>query len=357
MIITGQTPLSVVDESRPSVPSRELEANHRYEIARDGAGAGFVFRDLDAGGVERRLRGPIRVDAQTAGSGIRVAEPLGSRYRGSMRMVAVGASAFEVVNELGVEGYLRGVLAGEVPTGWGEQAPVALSAGAVTYRTRTFARLRGRGFSWDVTSDSPIYLGLDGERDATSRAVERTAGLMMLAGKRPFEASFPVSSTAPTVPVSADPGTPSAVAQKAPSREIPGAQPGLGANAADAALSHIGLSYKWGGSKPSEGFDCSGLVSYVFAQLGIALPRVAEEQAKVGVYVPKAQLLPGDAVFFADSSGYVHHEGLYIGNGRMVHAPQTGDKVKITDITTGYYARQYAGARRYSPAVGASATR
>ena len=59
------------------------------------------------------------------------------------------------------------------------------------------------------------------------------------------------------------------------------------------------------------------------------------------------ELLPGDAVFFADSSGYIHHMGLYIGKGQMVHAPHTGDVVRVTDITKGYYARQFAGGRRY----------
>ena len=76
---------------------------------------------------------------------------------------------------------------------------------------------------------------------------------------------------------------------------------------------------------------------------------MAEDQARVGTYVPQSQLQPGDAVFFADSSGYIHHMGLYIGGGKMLHAPRTGDVVKVSDITTGYFASQYAGARRYSP--------
>ena len=61
-----------------------------------------------------------------------------------------------------------------------------------------------------------------------------------------------------------------------------------------------------------------------------------------------AELLPGDTVFFADSSGYIHHMGLYIGDGKMVHSPRTGDVIKISDITTGYYLRQFAGGRRYA---------
>ena len=79
------------------------------------------------------------------------------------------------------------------------------------------------------------------------------------------------------------------------------------------------------------------------------LPRVAEDQARVGSYVPFGQLRPGDAVFFADSSGYIGHMGLYIGGGKMVHAPQTGDVVKVTDISSGSYFARFAGGRRYSP--------
>jgi cell wall-associated NlpC family hydrolase len=93
------------------------------------------------------------------------------------------------------------------------------------------------------------------------------------------------------------------------------------------------------------------MVQYAYGRLGITLPRVAEDQAKVGQFVPREQLQPGDALFFADSSGYIHHEGLYIGNNKMIHSPKTGDRVKISDITSAYYTSQYAGARRYSPST------
>lgn len=76
---------------------------------------------------------------------------------------------------------------------------------------------------------------------------------------------------------------------------------------------------------------------------------MAEDQAAVGYPVAEGDLQPGDVVFFADSSGYVHHEGIYLGAGQMIHAPQTGDVVKVERIDVGYYARQFAGARRFSP--------
>ncbi|HJZ61679.1 MAG TPA: C40 family peptidase, partial [Miltoncostaeaceae bacterium] len=131
-------------------------------------------------------------------------------------------------------------------------------------------------------------------------------------------------------------------------RPVPGARPGLGPLALQQAVAQIGTPYAWGGSRPG-GFDCSGLVFYVYAKLGIRLPRVAADQAKVGAPVTLDQLAPGDAVFFADSSGYIHHMGLYVGDGKFVHAPRSGETVRIDDLTTGTYALQYAGARRYSP--------
>jgi cell wall-associated NlpC family hydrolase len=113
------------------------------------------------------------------------------------------------------------------------------------------------------------------------------------------------------------------------------------------ALSHLGEPYVWGGESPG-GFDCSGLVRYLYAQHGVGLPRVADSQARVGTSIPPSALQAGDAVFFADSSGYIGHEGLYIGNGQFVHAPHTGDVVKVSSLLDGGYAPRYAGARRYA---------
>jgi len=124
------------------------------------------------------------------------------------------------------------------------------------------------------------------------------------------------------------------------------AESGLGPRVAADALTFLGTPYRWGGADPS-GFDCSGLVWYLYGRRGIRLPRVAEDQARVGVPVGRDALRPGDAVFFADTSGYVHHEGVYIGAERFVHAPHTGDVVKVSSLASPYYAAEYAGARRY----------
>jgi cell wall-associated NlpC family hydrolase len=107
------------------------------------------------------------------------------------------------------------------------------------------------------------------------------------------------------------------------------------------AMRYLGVPYVWAGASPS-GFDCSGLVMYVYAQVGVSLPHYTGAQWQLGVPVSRDQLEPGDLVFF-DGIGHV---GIYVGNGLFIHAPQTGDVVKISSLAEGYYAANYDGARR-----------
>jgi len=111
--------------------------------------------------------------------------------------------------------------------------------------------------------------------------------------------------------------------------------------AAGVALSEIGTPYQWAGSAPG-GFDCSGLVMYAYSKMGVSLPHSSYAQWNVGTSVPKDQLQAGDIVFF-DGVG---HEGIYIGDGQFVHAPHTGDVVKVSNLNSGSYASSYVGARR-----------
>ena len=101
------------------------------------------------------------------------------------------------------------------------------------------------------------------------------------------------------------------------------------------AEQYLGVPYLWGGTTP-QGFDCSGFVQYVYAELGISLPRTSEEQATVGTPVPSlAQARPGDLVFFAGSDGTPSapgHVGIYLGDGEMIDAPQTGETVSIQPV-------------------------
>ncbi len=112
----------------------------------------------------------------------------------------------------------------------------------------------------------------------------------------------------------------------------------------DTAMQYLGVPYVWGGTSPS-GFDCSGLVQYVCRQNGISVPRVAASQRGAGTYVSRENLQPGDLVFFSNGGG-ISHVGIYVGNGNMIHAPQTGDVVKISSIETSYRISHYAGAVR-----------
>jgi cell wall-associated NlpC family hydrolase len=116
--------------------------------------------------------------------------------------------------------------------------------------------------------------------------------------------------------------------------------PGPAAQAAvNAALSRLGDAYVWGATGPTT-FDCSGLMQWAYAKAGISLPRVAAAQAGFGTPVSRSQLQPGDLVFFYSP---ISHVGMYLGNGQMVHAPTTGDVVKISSLQS-----NYAGATRPS---------
>ena len=111
------------------------------------------------------------------------------------------------------------------------------------------------------------------------------------------------------------------------------------------AKEHLGTPYVWGGSTPS-GFDCSGFVQYVLKQNGITLPRTTSEQVKAGTAISKSDLQPGDLVFLQNTyKAGVSHVGIYIGDGKMIHA-SSSKGVTISDLSTSYYTKHYHSSRR-----------
>lgn len=113
------------------------------------------------------------------------------------------------------------------------------------------------------------------------------------------------------------------------------------------ALSFIGVRYKWGGNSPDTGFDCSGLIRYVYSQItGQALPRNANDLSHVGETVDRAELQPGDLVFFNTLRKPFSHVGIYLGDSRFLHAPSRGGAVEIVDMSQRYWQSRYNGARR-----------
>ncbi|WP_082985167.1 C40 family peptidase [Orrella dioscoreae] len=122
----------------------------------------------------------------------------------------------------------------------------------------------------------------------------------------------------------------------------------VGERVVTASLAEIGTPYSWGGDNPEDGFDCSGLVRFVFAKIAdIDMPHRARQQRTLGKPVKTAQLQPGDLVFFNTMRHPASHVGIYIGEGKFVHAPSRGAKVRVDKLSNSYWAKRYTGGRRY----------
>ena len=115
--------------------------------------------------------------------------------------------------------------------------------------------------------------------------------------------------------------------------------------AAELAKTMVGKPYRYGGHSPT-GFDCSGLVYYSYSRAGIAVPRTTRSQLKVGVPITSKSLRVGDLVFFDQEGRKFSHVGIYIGNGRFVHAPSSGKHVRIDSLNQRYWRKHFVAARR-----------
>ncbi len=178
------------------------------------------------------------------------------------------------------------------------------------------------------------------ERRIAREARERIARQVALARR---QAAAQVVTPAATAALPAPPAAPSPAEPApapAPAPAAPTAAPPVHESAASIAARYLGVPYVWGGSSPS-GFDCSGLVAYVYAQLGVSLPHYTVAQWNATLPISTTSLQPGDLVFF-DGLGHV---GIYIGGGQFIHAPHTGTVVQIASLS-GYWIEHLDGARR-----------
>jgi cell wall-associated NlpC family hydrolase len=113
------------------------------------------------------------------------------------------------------------------------------------------------------------------------------------------------------------------------------------------AMGLLGVPYKRGGISEEKGFDCSGFVRHMFEKsVGLVLPRRAEEQAKVTEEINRSELKPGDLVFFNTMKRTFSHVGIYVGDGKFIHAPRPGKSVRVDDMREAYWQKRFNGARR-----------
>jgi peptidoglycan DL-endopeptidase CwlO len=168
---------------------------------------------------------------------------------------------------------------------------------------------------------------------------------------RPFPGA-PVAS-APKAPAPASPPDGTTVGTNAPDAPVAPPAPSLTAHrydgraVAEYALAFRGVPYRFGGSDPA-GFDCSGLVHYVFAQYGISLPRVVEEQWEVGDKIKEKEIKAGDLLFFSTKGPGATHVGIALDSERFVHAPNSTGVVRVEALSSAYWGSRYIGARRIS---------
>jgi peptidoglycan DL-endopeptidase CwlO len=198
-----------------------------------------------------------------------------------------------------------------------------------TLQAQAAARARRRAAAERARIARQVALA---RREAAAQAVQPQPTVVLPAPPQPPPATEPAATTTTTT-------TPAPPAEPAPA-PAPPLQPTTHANAASIAARYLGVPYVWGGASPS-GFDCSGLVMYVYAQLGVSLPHYTVSQWNATTPIPTTALAPGDLVFFDGLS----HVGIYIGNGQFIHAPHTGTVVQIASLS-GYWVAHLDGARR-----------
>lgn len=363
VIVEGQTTMTLSDGGTPKAATQTIPAHDQVKltpVVSDGAVTGISVTNLDAATPAAvTMTGPVRISSTTSlwmdVPGLDQGLSPGLRFHGTLEVSAGFQNTLDVVNDVSIEDYVDGVLAGQIPSTWGPKATQAVIAGAIAVRSRAVASIKtSPTATYDVTTDAPLYLGIDGQRASTNAAAADSAGKVLTDKGKVMNVGFVGVSPIIFRP---SPGHPDAVAAgkaKTIACDLSTSCAShhgnnLAAAALKLALSMKGHPYVYGGTSPG-GFDCSGLMYWVwFKNLGFKIPRTAEDQSQVGYPVQRNDLQPGDLVFFSDSSGYVFHVGMYIGDDEFIAAANPALGVRIDSLTEPFYAESYAGARRFSP--------
>lgn len=201
---------------------------------------------------------------------------------------------------------------------------------------------------------APDYTFLQSGLNAAQGTTQRALGALSAISGAPAPAAMPaldLSALAPraaTAPESV-PKVPGDHIVPLRGKTAPTKLDTQGQKAVALARKFMGIPYLFGGANPKTGFDCSGLLKYVWHENGVEIPHNAQAQYDVATKVDAKHLAPGDAVFFRDKTG-IHHVGMYIGgpNRQFIQAPHTGDHVKISSLNESYYASQFAGGGKFT---------
>ncbi|MDX6628346.1 MAG: peptidoglycan DL-endopeptidase CwlO [Gaiellales bacterium] len=315
--------------SRTSEILTSLLAHHTVSVGAVAPDGSFTITMVDGAPV-----GPANIAARDLAVGLHALDP-------SLRPTAVG-TPWSIDGKEYKEFYSDEAHQHHIEVGYGEPPPKPVPVAVVS----------------DPPPAAPaVDPATPASQPAPAGLSAHTGGFAALAGTAKPAAGGTLSVAAvPSDPPAAAAAVPPApapaagVAADAAAQLPPGVTPSPAGPKALAALAearkYLGTPYLWGGSKPSTGFDCSGLMQWAYHQAGISIGRVTTQQIHDGVAVDRAHLRAGDMVFFQDSSGYVHHVGMYIGDDKFLHAPHTGDVVKISNLSEPYYAHQFAGGRR-----------
>lgn len=210
---------------------------------------------------------------------------------------------------------------------------------------RLTQKLQAKGIeAFYFRKDSGVYVVRFGDyesRDKARRAAEKLVA-EKLAESYFIASPQAVFSAAPVAKSTVTP--PKSELKPVVKRNVPNDMGGIAARTAER---FVGIPYRWGGDTVVDGMDCSGFVRAVYNLCGINIPRTSAEQFRTGDSVARGDLVDGDLVFFGSSADRINHVGIYVGNGRFVHAPRRGDEIKVSQIDERYFTERFVGARRY----------